>query len=205
MAQIRGAPRDPPKAWSCLKYMTNTFAVLVHALFSKKCPFFESLWRLRETICSMRDYKANFTPELCAQITFHMLKDARFFFAVELRVDDIEKICRGEDVTWPTSDLTNVSLQLRGLHVNSLMTDDLLRSGVARPRVSWRTKASGRAVGPENGGTQEVPEVQGAQEALEGHNVGGRVERPTPPLKVAIWMHGTTRACRGLWRVSWDL
>ena len=134
LAQIRGAPRDPPKAWSCLKYMTNTFAVLVHALFSKKCPFFESLWRLRETICSMRDYKANFTPELCAQITFHMLKDARFFFAVELRVDDIKKIRRGEDVTWPTSDLTNVSLQLRGLHVNSLMTDDLPQQ--------WRSKAS---------------------------------------------------------------
>ena len=48
----------------------------------------------------MRDYNANFTPELCAQLTFHMIKDSRFFFSVELRVEDIEKNCRGEDVKY---------------------------------------------------------------------------------------------------------
>ena len=135
-----------------------------------------------------------------------MIKDSRFFFSVELRVEDIEKNRRGEDVTWPMSDLTNMSLQLRGLHVNSLMTDDLPQQ--------WRSKASRQLAdqgqresrGLGNGGAQE------AQEALEVHAVGGWAELPAIPLKVEIRMqdvdramHGTTMACRRDLRTSWDL
>ena len=188
LAQMRGTPRDPPKAWSCLKYMTNTFAVLIHALFSKTCPFFASLWRLRETICSMKDYKDNFTPELCAQLTFHMIKDSRFFFSVELRVEDIEKIRRGEDVTWPTSDLTNVSLQLRGLSVNALMTDDLPQQWRTKPSRQladqgqrdaggpreWRNTggAGGAGTSPRRGGGRVTNHAypNGAQNAGRGHS-----------------------------------
>ena len=54
-----------------------------------------------------------------------MIKDSRFFLTVKLRVEDIELVRIGGDIMWPTSDLTNVSLQLRGLSVYDLMTDDL--------------------------------------------------------------------------------
>ena len=53
---------------------------------------------------------------------------------MKLRLEDIEKVHRGEDITWRTSDLMNVSLQLRGLSVNALVMDDLPQQ--------WRSKAS---------------------------------------------------------------
>ena len=126
----RREPRQPPRSWSNFKYVLNTYAVFLHAFFTAACPHFKASWSIREVLVTLRERTRYFTPHVCALLTYHVIKDSRQFFSIELMPSDFEGGIPGEvrargRVPWPESHLFDVAKHLFKLQFASLEVADL--------------------------------------------------------------------------------
>ena len=90
VTQVCGTPQDTPQGLEQFEIHDECLHNSRANAFLKRLLYFKP-WQLRETICIMRNNLGNFTLELCAQLTFYMIKNSRFFFMVAWRVEDIEQ------------------------------------------------------------------------------------------------------------------
>ena len=102
-------PREPPRSWHTLKYLINTYAIMLHALFSHRCPHFETVWAVRDVLASMRELTSVFTHTRCKLIIVHIMKDSKRYFSVKLMPKDFAGVQAFHQIAWPLSHLADVA------------------------------------------------------------------------------------------------
>ena len=154
--KIRKDIKTPPANWRKLKYLVNTYVnvIMLRTLFSKFCPHYQSVWTLRESIVSMSgEQEQHFSRDgghFSKLLVWHILKDLREFFSVELMPSDFEDAGEHDDILWPISFLTGVATELHGIRRMALETDDF--------PTKWRDtrkQAASEQNGRESGGPRD--------------------------------------------------
>jgi hypothetical protein len=126
----RREPRHPPMVWSTLKYLVNTYAAMLHALYTPDCPHFKGVWAIREVMASMRQRQQYFTRQACALLVYHIIKDSRQYFSVKLMPRDFDGAVIGEsrsrdEIEWPATHLYEVAKHVHKLQMTALEVADL--------------------------------------------------------------------------------
>ena len=165
------AVRQPPRDWSELKYLVNTYAVMLRALYGALCPHFKSVWVMRGVIVKLKEQKSHFNDYACRLLTAHILKDSRFFFSVQLMPKHFEGATQKHEVLWPESFLADAARQVFGLRFNTLEIADMpynWRDNKSDGIKRQATEQGGRSVG----GPQQWNQQQGGQRS--GQGTGGQ-------------------------------
>lgn len=173
----RKEPRQPPMTWSGLKYLINTYAIFLHALFTSQCPLFRSVWGVREVLGSMRQRQRYFTKEVCAMIVYHIIKDAMQFFSVKLMPRDFEGAVIGEprskdEINWPVSHLHEISKIIHGLQLGQLDVVDLPEKWRYHSKEEKEEKDTKRQASDGGGRVQGGPQLW-RQQQYGGTGQGG--------------------------------
>lgn len=122
--RLRSEPSRPPQDWNDLKYVLNTYAIGLRALFTMDCDHYIGVWELRNAVVSLRQRKEKFTGKICALITWWVLKDSIQFFAQALMPESFENIRSEEQIAWPRSVLFSITENILGLRFQSIETVD---------------------------------------------------------------------------------
>jgi len=117
--------REPPREWSKVKALFNTYCILLRALFTMYCEHFQTCWTLRNAIANMNgENEKHFNAErgyLCKLVVWHALTDSRQFFACELMPSAFDQANDFRSVLGrPVSHLTQVALDVSRLRIHSL-------------------------------------------------------------------------------------
>ena len=122
--RLRSEPCRPPQDWNDLKYVLNTYAIGLRALFTMDCDHFNGVWELRNAVVSLRRRKGKFTAKICALLTWWVLKDSIQFFAEALMPESFENNQSEDQIVWPRSVLFSITENVVGLRFQSIETAD---------------------------------------------------------------------------------
>ena len=134
------AVRAPPRDWDKLKYLINTYAIILLAMYGPLCPHYKSVWILRMAIVQMKEESNLFTSDVCKLLTTHLLMDSRQFFVVDLMPQDFEGKTDTCELLWPESHLAEVARQVAGKRFAALQ--------VAGMPHAWREDKADQAKRP---------------------------------------------------------
>ena len=166
--------REPPKEWSKLKYLFNTYCILIRALFTMYCEHFRACWTLRNAIADMSGVNEKYFNQngghLCKLLVWLVLVDSRKFFSRELGPSDFENATDLRMIPGrPISHLARVALDVSDLRLQALE--------VINFPSKWRSDDKKRTIGEQGGRTTGGPaDWKGAQYGRNfsgGHNFGG--------------------------------
>ena len=159
--------RRPPNNWSNTKYFLNTYAPLLHALFTGECPHFKAVWAMRNTLVGLHDQRQFVKPQHCVLIVFKVLKDARQFYAKCLMPKHFQ-VADPLHVPWPATTLTTTATLVRELQFGALESADFPHQWMPKAEQDSK-RASGEQLGRTGGGPRDW-NVGGFQKSIHQQN-----------------------------------
>ena len=210
-------PREPPRTWHTLKSLVNTYAIMLHALFSHRCPHFESVWAIRDVLVSMRERTSVFTAYRCKLIVTHIMKDSKRYFSVHLMPKDLDFDWSqvNQQVQWPLSHLAEVAKHIflqtfaaleiadmpakwmeSGDNSNSKRkaNDQGGRSGSDAGGGQWQQGSQGMLPWPQRGGGTG----SGSQGGASFQRSGASSQQGAPPAKIQSRVGNLLDECKRL-------
>ena len=117
-------PRLPPQNYYEMRLMVGTYTSFLFSGFGHRCPLYINGLALYRTLDHevMQEHTEKFTRSKCAQLTWQLLEESRFFFRQRLIADDFEN---GGPYAYPMSKMGSLLDEVRR-HKN-LLVDTLPR------------------------------------------------------------------------------
>jgi len=117
--------REPPKEWSKLKSLFNTYSILLRCLFTMYCPHFKATWAVRNVIAGHNGQREHHYSTnrgyLSKLLVWRVLVDSRDFFSKKLMPADFANAIDFDSIAGrPRTKLAQVALDAAGLQINNL-------------------------------------------------------------------------------------
>jgi uncharacterized membrane protein YgcG len=204
-------PRQPPQSWHTMKYLINTYGIMIHALFSHMCPHFKTVWALREVLVTMRERTSYFNAQVCKLLTAHTLRDSKRFFSVRLMPEDFDGITAHHQVNWPQSYLADVAKHVFNFQFAALEIADMpykwRETSTPTDNKRQADEQGSRETGGPSGWRQQGRNADIAGQYSGGGQSGGQggvsrdgSQHDVAPAKIRDKLGALVDECKGLCR-----
>ena len=166
-----------------MKLMGGTYSSLLFAGFGHRCPLYINVLALYRILDHevMQEHTEKFTRAKCAQLTWQLLEESRFFFSQRLMADDFEN---GGPYSYPMSEMGSLFDEVRR-HKN-LIVDTLPRQWVFEEANGHRGGVRNFHKPPPGGGghrggkLRHTPQNVSPPPGIDPYAVSRQWESPSP-------------------------